>query len=135
MNQTLLLQQDHQCSEAALKESGDGRVETLSFFGRPGGETDGGEMGSQDENSQWQEPCGQGHLRSSTSNNIAGSSSLMMKYCLVRMCNNKNSGKSDPYLRVSQDSVPLHTTTTVGFTPNVFPQDYHEIGFCHYSLD
>ena len=92
-------------------------------------------MGSQDEDSLWQEPCGQGHLRSSTSNNIAGSSSLMMKYCLVRMCNNTNSGKSDPYLRVSQDSVPLHTTATVGFTPNVFPQDYHEIGFCHYSPD
>ena len=72
-------------------------------------------MGSQDEDSQWQEPCGQGYLRSSTSNNIAGSSSLIMKYCLVRTGNNKNSGKSDPYLRVSQDSVPLHTTSTVGF--------------------
>lgn len=82
-------------------------------------------MGSQDENSVRQEPCGQRYLRSS----------VIMKYWLVRMRNNNNSGKSDPYLRVSQDSVPLHTTATVGFTPNVFPQDYHEIGFCHYSLD
>ena len=80
MNQTLLLQQDHQWN-AALEESGDGRVKTLSFFGRHRErETDGGEMGSQDEDSQWQEPCGQGHLRSSTSNNIDGTSSVIMKF-------------------------------------------------------
>ena len=60
-------------------------------------------MVSEDKNCQRQEPCVERHLRFSTPN---------FHQCGL-ILNNMFTGKSDPYLRVSQDNVPLHTTATV----------------------
>ena len=85
--------------------------------GREKERKNGGTMGFEDKNCQRQKSCGKRHLRFSIPNSHHFTNITFISI-----------GKSDPYLRVSQDNVPLHTTATVSLLKLTFiPFHYYVI--------